>query len=185
LDLSHSVHLISSFGGALTVNLPSAASAAGAWMVVKKIDSSKNVITVGEVGGNGPDGSLYFLGSENDYVCMMSNGAEWFVIASNRSVGNTRFYDGSGLYPIDMAVDVYLLSSFGGALNAQLPPANATKSIGRRITIKKTDTSTNPITLTEQGGSGADQATQTLADCYDAITVVSDGSQWFIVGRFG
>jgi len=184
LDLSHSVHLVSSFGGALTVNLPNAASAVGVMMVVKKTDSSSNVITVKETTGNGPDGRNYFLGAENDYIMALSNGAEWFVIASNRSPGNTRYFDGSGTYDIDMAVDTYLLSSFGGAMTARLPPANAAEAIGRTVTIKKTDTSANVITVTEQGGSGPDGFAQPLASQYNAITVVSDGGQWFIISKF-
>ncbi len=185
LDLSHSVHLVSSFGGALTVNLPNASTASGAMMVVKKIDSSKNIITVAEAGGGlGPDGMSYFLGAENDFVMVMSNGAEWFVISSNRSPGNTRFYDGTGTYDIDMAVDVYLLSSFGGALNARLPPANSKAAIGRQITIKKTDVSTNTVTVTVQGGAGPDQYNQPLSAQFQSITVVSDGGQWFVISRY-
>ncbi len=184
LDLSHSVHLVSSFGGALTVNLPNAADAVGVMMVIKKTDSSSNVITVKEVGGNGPDARDYFLGAENDYMMALSNGAEWFVIASNRSPGNTRFFDGSGTYDIDMAVDTYLLSSFGGAMTARLPPANAAEAIGRTVTIKKTDVSSNIITVSEQGGSGPDGFAQPLNAQYNAITVVSDGGQWFITSKF-
>ncbi|MGB0720321.1 MAG: glycosyl hydrolase family 28-related protein [Bdellovibrionales bacterium] len=184
LDTSHSVHLVSSYGGALTVELPNAADATGAMMAVKKIDSSANVITVTEDSGNGPDGRDYFLGAENDYVMMLSNGAEWFVIASNRSPGNTRYYDGTGTYDIDMAVDTYLLSSFGGAMTARLPPANAAEAVGRTVTIKKTDSSGNAVTVSEQGGSGPDGYSQPLSSQYDAITVVSDGSQWFIVSKF-
>ncbi len=185
LDLSHSVHLVSSFGGALTVELPNAEDASGVMMVVKKIDSSANVITITEDGGGaGPDGRNYYLGAENDFAMMLSNGAEWFVIASNRAPGNTRYHDGTGTYDIDMAVDTYLLSSFGGALTARLPPANAPESVGRTVTIKKIDVSANAVTVTEQGGSGPDQSSQPLADQYDAITVVSDGGQWFIVNRF-
>ncbi len=184
LDLSHSVHLVSSFGGALNVVLPAASSAVGVMMVVKKTDSSKNVITITESGGAGPDGGSFFLGAENDYVMMLSNGAEWFVIASNRSAGNTRYFDGTGVYDIDMAVDVYLLSSFGGAMTVRLPPANAAKAVGRTVTIKKTDISGNAITVTEQGGSGPDQSSQVLNAQYKAITVVSDGGQWFIVSKF-
>ncbi len=183
LDLSHSVHLVSSFGGALTVELPNAADAVGVMMVVKKTDSSSNVITVTEDSGAGPDGKDFFLGAENDYVMMLSNGAEWFVIASNRSAGNTRFYDGSGTYDIDMAVDTYLLSSFGGAMTVRLPPANAAEAIGRTITIKKTDGSANVITVTEQGGSGPDGYGQPLNSQYSTITVVSDGGQWFILSK--
>ena len=91
------------------VELPDAGDATGVMMMVKKIDSSKNVVTITEDSGPGPDGSSFFLGAENDYVMMLSNGAEWFVIASNRSPGNTRFFDGTGTYDIDMAVDTYCL----------------------------------------------------------------------------
>lgn len=185
LDLSHSVHLVSSYGGALTVYLPSAATAAGVMMVVKKIDSSKNIITVSEEGGGaGPDGTSYYLGGENDYVMMMSNGAEWFVISSNRAPGNTRYYDGTGIYDIDMAVDVYLLSSYGGTLTARLPPANSSKAIGRMVTIKKTDVSNHAITISVQGGVGPDQYNQNLTAQFQAITVVSDGGSWHIVSRY-
>ena len=110
-------------------------------------------------------------------------GKIWFVIASNRSPGNTRFFDGSGTYDIDMAVDTYLLSSFSGAMTARLPPANAAEAVGRTITIKKTDVSSNVITVTEQGATGPDNAAQPLSSQYSAITVVSDGGQWFIVSK--
>lgn len=184
LDLSHSVHLVSSFGGSLTIKLPNAADAVGVMMVVKKIDSSSNVVTITEDGGNGPDGRSYYLGAENDFMQAMSNGAEWFVISSNRAPGNTRFYDGSGLYDIDMAVDVYMLSSFAGAMTARLPPANAAIAIGRTVTIKKTDVSSNVITVTEYGSTGPDGYGQPLNAQYNAITVVSDGARWYILNKF-
>ncbi len=184
LDTSHSVHLVSSYGGALTVALPNAASAVGVMMVVKKIDSSSNVITVTEQGGAGADGRNYYLGAEGDFMQVLSNGAEWFVISSNRAPGNTRYHDGSGIYDIDMAVDVYLLSSFGGAMTARLPPANAAIAVGRTVTIKKTDVSSNVITVSEYGGSGPDGYAQPLNAQYKTITVVSDGNQWFIVSKF-
>ncbi len=184
LDTSHTVHLVSSFGGALTIELPEAGNATGAEMVIKKIDSSKNVITVTEENGNGPDSRNYYLGSENDYVTMLSNGAEWFVTSSNRSAGNTRFYDGAGIYDIDMAVDIYLLSSFGGVMEARLPPANAPEAVGRTVTIKKTDVSSNVITVSELGGSGPDGFNQPLNAQYKALTVVFDGGQWFIISQF-
>lgn len=184
LDLSHSMHLVSASSGALTVALPAAASAAGVTMMVKKVDSTAHIITVTESGGSGPDGAVVQLGGENDYVSVLSNGAEWHIVSSNRMAGNTRYFDGTGVYDIDMAVDVYLLSSFGGALTARLPPANAAKAAGRKVTIKKTDSSANVITVTEQGGSGPDQYAQPLNAQYKAITVVSNGSQWYIVSRF-
>ncbi|MCD8498052.1 MAG: hypothetical protein LRZ85_08245 [Alphaproteobacteria bacterium] len=184
LDLSHSVHLVSSYGGALTIQLPNAADAAAAVMIIKKVDSSANIITVTEDGGSGPDGRSILLGGENDYVSVISNGAEWHIISSNRMSGNTRYADTTGTYDIDMAVDTYLISSYGGAVTARLPPADAAEAVGRTVTIKKTDTSGNAVTVTEQGGTGPDNYAQPLASQYKAITVVSDGGQWFIVSKF-
>ena len=184
LDTSHSVHLVSSFGGALNVVLPNASDAIGAMMAVKKTDSSSNVITITEEDGNGPDNRNYYLGAENDFVQIISNGAEWFVLSSNRAPGNTRYHDGTGIYEIDMVVDTYLLSSYSGALEARLPPANAPEAVGRTVTIKKTDTSSNTITVSELGGAGPDGYSQPLSSQYKAISMVSDGSQWFIVSRF-
>jgi hypothetical protein len=132
----------------------------------------------------GPDGDDFQLGGPNDYVTLLCNGAEWFITASNRMAGNTRYADTSGTYQIDMAVDTYLISSYGGAVTAQLPPANAAEAIGRTITIKKTDNSANAVTVTEQGGSGPDQSNQPLSSQYSAITVVSNGGQWYIVSKF-
>lgn len=184
LDLSHSVHIVDASGGPITVNLPAATDAPGVEMTIKKKDGTSNIVTVDEDGGDGPDGSPLQLGGEDDYVTVLSNGAEWFITSSNRMAGNTRFADTTGTYNIDMAVDTYLISSFGGAVTAQLPPANAAKAAGRTITIKKTDSSANAVTVTEQGGSGPDQSSQSLATQYKAITVVSNGANWFVVSKY-
>ena len=184
LDLSHSVHLVSSYGGALTVNLPLASSAPGVTMTIKKIDSSSHIVTVSEAGGPGPDGRSILLGTRYDFVTVLSNGASWFIVASNRVAGNTRYFDGTGTYDIDMTVDTYMLSAFAGALSARLPPANAAKAIGRTITLKKTDVSANAVTVIEQGGPGPDNSTHTLTSQYKAMTVVSNGANWFVVSKY-
>ncbi len=184
IDVSHSVHIVNATNGAITIELPVASAAPGVEMTVKKVDQTPNIVTVSESGGTGPDGKDIQLGGANDYVTMVSNGALWYITSSNRISGNTRFFDGSGTYDIDMAVDTYLLSSNSGAMTARLPPADAVESIGRTITIKKTDGSGNAVTVTEQGGSGPDNSSQLLTSQYDAITVLSDGGQWFIISRF-
>ncbi len=68
-------------------------------------------------------------------------------------------------------------------MTARLPPANAPEAIGRTITIKKTDVSGNTISVTEQGAVGPDGYAQPLNSQYSAITVVSDGGQWFILNK--
>jgi hypothetical protein len=185
LDQSHSMHLVNATNGAITIALPTAASAAGVEMTIKKVDNTSNIITVSEQGGgSGPDGNSLLLGGKGDFVTVISNGAGWYIKSSNRLAGNTRYADTTGTYDIDMAVDVYLISSYGGAVTARLPPANAAKAAGRTVTIKKTDSSSNAVTVTEQGGSGPDQYGQPLSSQYNAITVTSNGSQWYIISKF-
>lgn len=183
LDLSHSVHLVNASAGAVTLVLPAASAAEAAEITIKKVDNTGNIVTVTEDGGAGPDGNELQLGGPNDYATLISNGAGWYIKSSNRMAGNTRYAEASGLYEIDMAVDVYLVSSWGGAVTARLPPANAVEAIGRTVTIKKTDPSSNAVTVTEQGGAGPDQSSQVLSTRYQAITVISNGAQWYIVSR--
>lgn len=183
LDLSHSVHLVNASAGAVTLVLPTASAAEAAEITIKKVDKTGNLVTVTESGGTGPDGNTLLLGGPNDYATLISNGAGWYIKSSNRMAGNTRYAEASGLYQIDMAVDVYLVSSWGGAVTARLPPANAVEAIGRTVTIKKTDPSANAVTVTEQGGAGPDQSSQVLSSRYQAITVVSNGAEWYILGR--
>lgn len=184
LDLSHSVHIVNATSGAVTITLPAASAATGAEMTIKKTDGTSNLVTVNETGGPGPDGTTVQLGGKGDYVTVLSNGASWFVTSSNRLAGNTRFADTNGTYQIDMAVDYYFISSFGGAVTAQLPPANAANAIGRTVTIKKTDNSANAVTVTEQGGPGPDQSTHSLNTQYKAITVTSNGASWFVAHKY-
>ena len=97
------------------------------------------------------------------------------VYLFNNRAPNTRYYDGSGLYDIDMAVDVYLLSSFGGALTARLPPADAAETAGRVVTIKKMDVCAFLWLLLKMADRDPIKATKNLTAQYRSITVVSDG----------
>lgn len=183
IDLSHSLHLVSSFNGALTIRLPEPEDALGAEITVKKIDISTNLVTVTTVQGNGIDGKSIYLGGRYDFVTMVSNGAEWFITSSNRQSGNDLYYDGAGIFDVDMSADVYLLSSFSGVLEARLPPADAPEAIGRTLTIKKTDPSSNTVTVTENGGAGPDQSSQFLNARYEAVTVFSNGAEWYVISK--
>ena len=185
LNTLRSIHLIAATNGKITIDLPLASTLIGATFTFKKTDFTGNEVVISEPNGLGIDRkSEIILGGSYDYVSILSNGAEWFITSSNRMAGNTKFYDTNGPLDIDMAVDTYLISSFGGAVTCRLPPANAAKAIGRTITIKKTDNSINPVMVSEQGGNGPDQYTQPLNGQYNAITVTSNGGQWYIVSKF-
>lgn len=185
LSVDCSVHLVSAYNGAITINVPLAATAQGKTFLIKKIDQTGNPVIVSEPHGLGIDRKAeIILGGPFDYVEMISNGAEWFVTSSNRMAGNTKFYETAGLIDIDMSVDTYLISSYAGAVTCRLPPANAAKAIGRTITIKKTDPSTNHVTITEQGAVGPDHYAQTLTAQYKAMSVVSNGAAWHVVSTY-
>ena len=83
---------------------------------------------------------------------------------------------------MDGAVDTYLVSSFSGAL-ILASHADAAEAIGRTITIKKTDPSTNPVNHGARR-RGPDQSSHTLTNRYEAITVVSNGAEWYVVSRY-
>jgi len=185
LNGERSIHLVSANQGEITIDLPLPSTLAGATFTIKKIDFTGNAVKISEPNGLGIDRkSEIILGGPYDYVTIISNGAEWFVTSSNRMAGNTKHYETSGTIDIDMSVDTYLISSYIGAVTCRLPPANAARAIGRTITIKKTDVSANPVYVSEQGGAGPDQYTQPLNNQYNAITVVSNGAQWYIVNKF-
>jgi hypothetical protein len=185
LNQERSMHLVSANQGEITIDLPLPSALPAATFTIKKIDFTGNAVKISEPNGLGIDRkSEIILGGPYDYVTIISNGAEWFITSSNRMAGNTKYFETSGTLDIDMSVDVYLISSYIGAVTCRLPPANAAKAIGRTITIKKTDVSGNPVYISEQGGNGPDQFTQPLNSRYSAITVVSNGAEWYIVSKF-
>ncbi len=66
-----------------------------------------------------------------------------------------------------------------GVTTMQLPTAAASNT-GAVVTIKKTDTSTVNVLVTELSGNGPDGRTIKLGGANDYITVMSDGTKWVI-----
>ena len=81
---------------------------------------------------------------------------------------------------LDSTDDVVLVDASGGAITITLPAA-ATDT-GREYTIKKIDTSANAVTVDGNGSETIDNATTAvLGRPYDAIQIVSDGTEWWIL----
>ncbi|MBI1207261.1 MAG: hypothetical protein GC191_08225 [Azospirillum sp.] len=88
--------------------------------------------------------------------------------------------DGGGLVEPDLSTcHTWLVSAFGGDVTFQLPAA--TEAAGRVCRVKKTDISTNVVTVTANGGGGPDGQPLRLANRYDWVEVVSNGAAWWIV----
>ncbi|MEI6984976.1 MAG: glycosyl hydrolase family 28-related protein, partial [Rhodospirillaceae bacterium] len=95
----------------------------------------------------------------------------------------TRFHDSTGpeVFLIDTACSTQLISAFNGAVEARLPAA--CNAAGCAVTIKKTDATAFPVTVTEAGGGpGPDGRSVALGNRYDFITVISNGANWWITG---
>lgn len=74
----------------------------------------------------------------------------------------------------------YLCDATGGSLTVTLPMAGAYKGV--RFYIKKVDATGNTVTIDGNGSETIDgAATQVIAIPMVCLTVVSDGTQWWIV----
>lgn len=79
---------------------------------------------------------------------------------------------------IGITHDVALGNASGGAITLTLPAAAA----GKRVTIKKTDSSANTVTIQRDATNSIDGAnTKVLYSQYESMTVISDGTNWFVI----
>lgn len=183
LDLSSSMYLVSSYGGPVEARLPSAASANGSVVTVKKTDASANVVRIVETDGRGPDGRVLTLGNRFDFVTVVSNGAGWWIVGGNTMPGNAGFHETPGVFVPDLNQSLYLVSAFAGRVEARLPAPGEDHAVGRTVTIKKADQSANPVTVTRADGGGPDNEAITLSAYGHSVTAMSNGAGWHILGR--
>ena len=183
LDLRASVYLVSAYGGAVEVRLPAAGAANGHAVTIKKTDASAHPVTLVEEGGNGPDGRAWPLANRYDFVSVVSNGAAWWVVAGNTLPGNAAFHDEPGLFEPGLDQSLYLVSAHSGDVEVRLPAPSAPQAVGRTVTVKKADPSSNPVTVTRADGGGPDNEAIVLDAFGHALTVMSNGAGWHVIGR--
>lgn len=83
-------------------------------------------------------------------------------------------------YAATDADSVLICDASSGALTVTLPSASGIS--GRQYTIKRINAGTNVVTIAAASGEAIDgAATQALLLQYDRMTVVCDGSNWWIV----
>lgn len=83
-------------------------------------------------------------------------------------------------YSISSTDSVVLCDATGGSLTVTLPSAAGIS--GRQYSIKRTSSGANTVTLATQSGETIDgAATRSLAAQYQSATVVSDGTNWWVV----
>ena len=177
------MYLVSAFNGEVTARLPAAVDANGAVVTIKKTDASPNQIVISELGGPGPDGRVLRLGARYDYATVVSNGADWWVIAHNNMAANADFHGDPGVFTPDLTRRLYLVDAYSGDVEVRLPAPSAISAVGRLVTIKRNDNSGNDLTVTKEGGSGPDNQVISLTGKGHALTVMSNGAGWQIISQ--
>lgn len=114
------------------------------------------------------------------FLCQDSteDNAKWIQIALQAS----SIVSKTSAYSIATTDDVVLCNATGGAFDVTLPDADDFK--GRRFTIKRLNSGSNAVTLKVAVGSGQTidgASTSVLGTQYLAITVISDGSNWYVI----
>jgi len=81
-------------------------------------------------------------------------------------------------YVATLAAPVLLVDASGASITVNLPAAAG----GGRFVVKKKDSSAYTVTIDADGAETIDGAlTQVLAFQYDSLTLVSDGSDWWLI----
>jgi len=183
IDLTTSFYLVSGYYGRIDMVLPKASTDnEGAEVTIKKSDFTSNAIVITEENGTGPDGKEIRLAARYDFITVVSNGANWWIKAGNLLPRSDQYYDGVSKVNPTMASPLCLISAWSGNVEVELPPADNINAIGQTLMIKKTDSSNNKVTITENGGNGPDNSNHILSNQYDFISVMSNGSQWYRIG---
>ena len=127
-----------------------------------------------------------FLGS-GDYKVVLTDGdnlEKWTADPVAGSVGATGAVDAkTAAYTITTgdATKTIAVDATSGALTVTLPAA-ASATNGFEVTVKKTDSSVNAVTIDGNGAETIDGATTlVLSNQYDSATLRCDGSNWFVV----
>uniref|UniRef100_A0A6H1ZVI5 Uncharacterized protein n=1 Tax=viral metagenome TaxID=1070528 RepID=A0A6H1ZVI5_9ZZZZ len=167
-----------------TINLLAAATAGNKYKItIKKVDTTVNKVTIDPSGAETADGRATIgLYDYNDFIELQSDGSNWHRVSS--LVRGTLY--GITLDTIITADDenkVVSADATGGAIAVTLPSA-ATVCRGWRLTVKKIAGGANNVTLTPDGVETIDAAaTKVLVTLNEAVSIISDGTNWKIISE--
>lgn len=130
----------------------------------------------------GPDGQV-------NAKSLKIQGAE--LVSSDQKYTAPLILDSSATYKLVSKTASYtaanesiiLVDASSGAVAINMPASSGLS--GREYIIKKTDSYSSTVTITPDGSETIDGASSyVISDQYSGITIVSDGSNWFVVQEF-
>lgn len=84
-------------------------------------------------------------------------------------------------YSVNFSDEILLCDASGGAFTISVPVVQAVQ--GRRLTIKKTDSSANAVSVSTLTGAIDSGGTIVMATQNEAVSITFDGTNWFVVNQ--
>lgn len=162
-----------------TITLITAVGNTGLIQVFKKIDATNNTVTIDASSTQTIDGALTYVLSAEDQSCtIISDGANWHVIASSSP---QRYGAKTGTYTA-LPTDTYLAAdATSGSFTVTLYAVAG--NAGRTLTVVK-PTTNNVVTI---DGSGSEtingQLSYALSARYSYVTLLCTGAAWLVIGE--
>lgn len=173
--------LVNATSGAVTLSLYTAIGNSGRKLRVIKTDTSTNTVTVDPFGSQTINGATTLvLRTQYDATAIASDGTNWLQLYRGLF---PQVLSKSADYTVAVADgdDVTVLMDATGAART-VTLYTAVGNIGRRVIAKKTDSSTNAVTIDGNGSETIDGAlTLTLSLQYEAAILESDGANWQVL----
>jgi hypothetical protein len=114
-------------------------------------------------------------GTSGQFLQSTGTGVQWASAITATSVTSK-----TANYTATTSDDVILCNASGGAFTITLYAASGNS--GKQLTIKKTDSSNNAVTIDGNASETIDgTTTKAIAAQYTSLTIVCDGSNWHII----
>jgi hypothetical protein len=173
--------------GSLTITLPDAAIHSGRLFFVKKTDSSTNTVTVSTGGGTIDGSASVVISSQYGDVFVISDGTNYSLVAV--AAGGGGGTGGSVLAQVTKTAnynvtdaDYTILGNAPAATPITITLPTAVGRLGRIFGVKKINSPVaDTVTIASAGGNIDGVATQVLSIQYTALTMQSDGANWWII----
>jgi len=176
-----SLFVLDATGGSFTLSLPHAAGvASGKGFDVLVVGTSGSVTLDGDGSETINGSTTLVLRAQYGSVQVVSDGANWQALAT-RIPATTPAAKTTG-FTVALADEgrMFLCDATSAGFTATLPSAS-TAGNGFRVGFKKTDASTNAVTMDGNASETIDGATTlAMAARYDTIWLICDGTSWHV-----